>query len=93
VRPSLDDLALLQDDDLVAVTDRAEPVRDQDAGAAAQVDYLNLTDTMMHTIGGMLMHELRHLPRPGESVIISGYRFIADEVTDKAVQSIIVEPA
>ncbi|MGB5276803.1 MAG: hemolysin family protein [Gammaproteobacteria bacterium] len=51
-----------------------------------------LTDTMMHTIGGVLMHKLRHLPRPGESVIISGYRFIADEVTEKAVQSIIVEP-
>ncbi|MGB5585372.1 MAG: hemolysin family protein, partial [Gammaproteobacteria bacterium] len=46
-----------------------------------------LTDTMMHTIGGVLMHKLRHLPRPGESVIISGYRFIADEVTEKAVQS------
>ena len=52
-----------------------------------------LTDTMMHTVGGMLIDELRHLPKPGESVIISGYRFIADEVTDKSVQSIIVESA
>jgi CBS domain containing-hemolysin-like protein len=41
----------------------------------------------------MLIDELRHLPKPGESVIISGYRFIADEVTDKSVQSIIVESA
>ena len=52
-----------------------------------------LTDTMMHTVGGMLIDELRHLPKPGESVIISGYRFIADEVSDKSVQSIIVESA
>ena len=52
-----------------------------------------LTDTMMHTVGGMLIDELRHLPKPGEAVIISGYRFIADEVTDKSVQSIIVESA
>ena len=52
-----------------------------------------LTDTMMHTVGGMLIDELRHLPKPGEAVIISGYRFIADEVSDKSVQSIIVESA
>jgi CBS domain containing-hemolysin-like protein len=52
-----------------------------------------LTDTMKHTVGGMLIDELRHLPKPGESVTISGYRFIAEEVTDTGVQSIIVEPA
>lgn len=52
-----------------------------------------LTDTSMHTIGGMLMNELRHLPKPGESIIISGYRFTVDGITEKAIQSIIIEPA
>ena len=51
-----------------------------------------LSDTRMHTIGGMLMNELRHLPKPGESVVINGYRFIVDEVTDKGIQNIVVEP-
>ena len=51
-----------------------------------------LADTSMHTIGGMLMNELRHLPKPGESIIISGYRFTVDEVTEKTIQSIIIEP-
>ena len=35
VRAALHDLAALQHDDLVAVADRAEPVRDDEAGAAA----------------------------------------------------------
>jgi len=51
-----------------------------------------LTDTTMHTIGGMLMRILRHLPEPGESVNISGFRFTVDAVTDRGIQSIIVEP-
>ena len=50
-----------------------------------------LTGTAMHTIGGMLMNELRHLPQPGESVVISDYRFTVDDVTDKSIQSITVE--
>jgi putative hemolysin len=50
-----------------------------------------LTGTTMHTIGGMLMNELRHLPQPGESVVISDYRFTVDGVTDKSIQSITVE--
>ena len=52
-----------------------------------------LADTTMHTIGGMLMNRLRHLPKPGESVVISRYRFTVDEVTEKSIQRIIVEPA
>ena len=52
-----------------------------------------LADTTMHTIGGMLMNRLRHLPKPGESVVISSYRFTAEEVTDKGIQTITVEPA
>jgi len=58
----------------------------------AETTGIFLADTRMHTIGGMLMNELCHLPRPGESVVINGYRFIVDEVTDKGIKNIVVEP-
>mgnify|MGYP001825579458 FL=1 len=53
---------------------------------------ITLTDTSMHTLGGVLMNELRHLPQPGESVEIAGYRFVVETVTDKGIDSIIAEP-
>lgn len=53
---------------------------------------ITLTDTSMHTMGGVLMSELRHLPLPGESVEIAGYRFVVETVTDKGIDSIIAEP-
>ena len=53
---------------------------------------ITLTDTSMHTMGGVLMNELRHLPQPGESVEIAGYRFVVETVTDKGIDSIIAEP-
>ncbi|MCW8829685.1 MAG: hemolysin family protein [Gammaproteobacteria bacterium] len=45
-----------------------------------------------HTIGGLLMKQLRHLPRPEESVSLSGYRFTVESVTERSVKSIIVMP-
>jgi CBS domain containing-hemolysin-like protein len=45
-----------------------------------------------HTIGGLMMSQLRHLPRPGESITVSGYRFTIEAVTEKSVKSIIAEP-
>jgi CBS domain containing-hemolysin-like protein len=51
-----------------------------------------LTGTTMHTIAGMVMERLRHLPRQGESVIIGDYRFTVEAVTDRGIESITVEP-
>lgn len=45
-----------------------------------------------HTLGGLMMMQLRHLPRPGESISLSGYRFTVEAVTEKGVKSILVEP-
>ena len=45
-----------------------------------------------HTIGGLMMNRLRHLPRPGESITLSGYRFTVEAVGEKGVKSIIAEP-
>ena len=51
-----------------------------------------LADTTMHTIGGMVMDTLRHLPKQGEAVVIGDYRFTVEEVTDKGIERIIIEP-
>ena len=51
-----------------------------------------LTDTTMHTIAGLVMESLRHLPKQGESVVIGDYRFTVDAVTDKGIERVMVEP-
>ena len=51
-----------------------------------------LADTSMHTIGGTVMERLRHLPKQGEAVVIGDYRFTVDEVTDRGIERITVEP-
>jgi putative hemolysin len=46
-----------------------------------------------HTIGGLMMARLRHIPRVGESITESGFRFSVTEATDRAVVKLRVEPA
>jgi CBS domain containing-hemolysin-like protein len=38
------------------------------------------------------MNELRHLPKPDETVVIAGFRFVVETVTDKGIGSVIAEP-
>lgn len=47
---------------------------------------------MALTVGGMLIGCLRHLPADGESVVVSGFRFRVESVTDRGVQTVLVEP-
>lgn len=53
---------------------------------------ISLAYTNVHTIGGLVMSELRHLPQAGESIVISNYRFTVDVVSEKEVKSVIAEP-
>ena len=46
----------------------------------------------VHTLGGLVMQRLRHLPRPGESILVARYRFTVETVTEKGVKSIVAEP-
>ncbi len=46
-----------------------------------------------HTIGGLMMARLRHIPAEGESIVEAGFRFTATEATDRAVVKLRVEPA
>jgi len=53
---------------------------------------ITLPHAHFHTIGGLVMTQLRHLPRPGESIIFAGYRFTVEAVTEKGVRHIVAEP-
>lgn len=46
-----------------------------------------------HTIGGLMMARLRHIPAEGESIEEAGFRFTATEATERAVVKLRVEPA
>ena len=53
---------------------------------------LNLPAESYRTIGGMFLANLRHIPRQGESVVDSGYRFTVEEATEKTVVRVRAEP-
>lgn len=54
---------------------------------------INLPAKEYHTIGGLVMARLRHIPEKGESIVESGYRFTVEEATDRAIVKLRVEPA
>lgn len=45
-----------------------------------------------HTIGGLLMARLRHIPVEDESIVEAGFRFTVTEATERAVVKLRVEP-
>lgn len=46
-----------------------------------------------HTIGGLVMARLRHIPKEGEYIVESGYRFTVQEATERTIVKLRVEPA
>ena len=46
-----------------------------------------------HTIGGLMMARLRHIPVEGEFILEAGFRFTVAEASDRAVIKLRVEPA
>jgi len=46
-----------------------------------------------HTIGGLMMARLRHIPDEGESIVEAGFKFTVTEATERAVVKLRVEPA
>jgi CBS domain containing-hemolysin-like protein len=53
---------------------------------------LNLSQTDYRTIGGLLLANLRHIPKTGEYVVDSGYRFTVEEATEKEVVTVRAQP-
>ncbi len=45
-----------------------------------------------HTIGGLMMARLRHIPREGESIVESGFRFTVTEANERVVVKLRAEP-
>jgi CBS domain containing-hemolysin-like protein len=45
-----------------------------------------------HTIGGLMMARVRHIPAMGESIEESGFKFTVTEATERAVVKLRVEP-
>jgi CBS domain containing-hemolysin-like protein len=45
-----------------------------------------------HTIGGLLMARLRHIPREGESIVECGYRFTVVQANERTIEKLRVEP-
>ncbi len=58
---------------------------------ANEVLGINLAASEAHTLGGLMVARLRHIPKQGESVIESGYLFTVEQVTDRAVSKVKVE--
>ena len=45
-----------------------------------------------HTIGGLVMARLRHIPQVGESILESGYRFTVEQANERTIVKLRVEP-
>ena len=46
---------------------------------------ISLPASEFHTIGGLVMARLRHIPKEGESILESGYRLTVEEATERSI--------
>ncbi len=53
---------------------------------------ISLPTTEIHTLGGLLLSRLRHIPAEGEYIVESGYRFTVADATPRAIVRLRVEP-
>ena len=44
-----------------------------------------------HTVGGLVMARLRHIPEPGEYIVESGCRFVVEEASNRAIKKLRIE--
>ncbi|WP_126455033.1 hemolysin family protein [Sulfuriflexus mobilis] len=58
--------------------------------ASAVLDVV-LPSLEAHTIGGMVISHLRHIPTEGECVLQSGYRFTVEQTTERGIGKLRVE--
>lgn len=52
---------------------------------------ISLNTKAAHTIGGLVMTQLGHIPEAGETMVEQGYRFVVEERTNKAIVKLKVE--
>ena len=75
-------------DDETYIIDARLPISE-----ANDVLFASLPAAESHTIGGLVMARLRHIPKQGESIVEAGFRFTVEEATDRAIVKLRVEPA
>jgi CBS domain containing-hemolysin-like protein len=51
-----------------------------------------LPTTEFHTVGGLVLARLRHIPKEGEFIVEDGYRFTVVEASDRSIVKLRVEP-
>lgn len=73
-------------DDEVYLMDSRLPISE-----ANEVLDVNLPANEAHTIGGLVMVRLRHIPKEGEFIIEAGFRFTVVEATDRSIVKLRVE--
>ncbi len=59
---------------------------------ANEILAIGLPTTEIHTLGGLVLSRLRHIPAEGEYIVESGYRFTVVEATPRAIVKLRVEP-
>ncbi len=53
---------------------------------------VNLPTVEFHTVGGLVLARLRHIPERGEFIVEAGYRFTVVEASARAILKLRVEP-
>ena len=53
---------------------------------------VDLPTTEFHTVGGLVLARLRHIPKQGEFIVEAGYRFTVVEASERAIAKLQVEP-
>jgi CBS domain containing-hemolysin-like protein len=53
---------------------------------------VQFSTSQYHTVGGMMLAQLRHVARPGESVVVGGYLFTVEQATERAITRVRVAP-
>ena len=51
-----------------------------------------LPTTEFHTVGGLVLARLRHIPKEGEFIVEDGYRFTVVEASERSIIKLRVEP-
>ncbi len=74
----------------------AEELYEMDArlsiSEANEILHAGLPTTEFHTVGGLVLARLRHIPREGEFIVEDGYRFTVIEASERTVEKLRVEP-
>ncbi len=52
----------------------------------------SLPTTEFHTVGGLVLARLRHIPKEGEFIVEDGYRFTVVEASERSIVKLRVEP-